>query len=69
MFFILRILWSESAADHLSLTRFQHFLWDGCGKIKEMNLEGSRKIHLLEDTLDLEHQAEERMSALLEFVA
>ena len=34
MFFILRILWSESAADHLFLTlperESHHILWDGC---------------------------------------
>ena len=36
MFFILRILWSESAADHLFLTlperESHHILWDGCGR-------------------------------------
>jgi hypothetical protein len=30
IFFTLRILWSESAADHIFLPCFQHFLWDGC---------------------------------------
>ena len=34
MFFILRILWSESAADHLFLTlperESHHILWDAC---------------------------------------
>ena len=37
-------------------------------EIKEKELEEDRKIHLLKETLDLEHQAEEKMEVLLGMV-
>ena len=43
MFFILRILWSESAADHLFLTlperESHHILWDACVDIHVINID------------------------------